>query len=145
MSNDSCNTLCWNVSKMNNSIHVCLIALQTHALCCDQISFVNQSGMLLVVNIRNKLRLPTFFDRVSLYSLADARLKNNMLVCYLVCLSTFAIRPFNRILSMYCWDFEWKITFVHPGRIPITFLEELRIREWFLDLSFVLGPDQVHK
>ena len=60
MSNDSCNTLCWDVSEVNNSITESLAELLTHVLCFDKIHFVNRVGMPLVNNVRNELWLPSF-------------------------------------------------------------------------------------
>ena len=50
-----------------------------------------------------------FFVRVSLHSLVDARLRNHMLVCFLVCLFALQSDHSTKLLSKYCCDLECKL------------------------------------
>ena len=81
VSNDSCNTFFWNASEENNNITHWL----THVLCFNQINFTYRVGMPLVMNVKNQVA--NFSDQILPFFAEDARLRSDMLVCLLSCLS----------------------------------------------------------
>ena len=70
MSNDSSNTFCWNVSKVNNSITECLVECEL----CRNVTCGEREERSVVSIISNQV-LARFSE--------DARPRSNMPVCFL--------------------------------------------------------------
>ena len=102
VSDDPCDTICWNVSEVNNSITECLIKLFNTYLVLRPNPFHKLCRYATCCEREARAVSANFSDQVPLYFLADAKLRSNV-GCPPV---PPVLRPCNRIVSKCCGELE---------------------------------------